>query len=216
VFARPTAFLFNFFMASKLDIANFALAEVAQIRITDLLEDNEPARLCNLHIDQAIREVLREGMWKSARSSAELAEIGTAPDFGWLKSFQLPNDYVRMVSFNDVDPDNVREELFELRGDQLFTDETSASIVYVRDLTIVDGDINAMGPLLTKACVLNLAVKLSWPLQQSRVLQEVLLSRYEQAIRKTKSADSREEFRPLVNRASSSAWVSSRYTSTNG
>ncbi len=203
-------------MASKLDLANFALAEVAEQQITDFLEDTTPARLVNLHFNQAIREVLREGLWKCARTSAVLAELTASPEFGWAKAYQLPNDILRLVSFNDIDPDDVREELFELRGDQLQTDETSAKIVYVRDLTIADGDINAMDALLTKACVLNLASKLAWPIQQSRTLQEALIARYGEALRKAKAADARDEFRPTVNRLTSSRWQNARYGSTAG
>lgn len=203
-------------MASKLDLANFALAEVAEQQITDFNEDSTPARLVSLHFNQAVREVLREGLWKCARTSAVLAELATAPDFGWAKAYQLPNDILRLVSFNDIDPDDVREELFEIRGDQLQTDETLAKVVYIRDLTIADGDINAMDALLTKAVVLNLASKLAWPLQQSRTLQENLLGRYGEALRKAKAADARDEFRPTVNRLTSSRWQNSRYGSTAG
>lgn len=204
-------------MASQLELVNMALAEVAEVApLSDINEDSTPARLARLHYDQAIREVLREGMWKAARTSAVLAQISPAPTFGWGYAYQLPNDFLRIVSFNDIDPDDVREELFEIRGDQLHTDETVAKVVYVRDLTIAQGDINAMDALLTKAAILNLATKLAWPLQQSRTLQENLELRYREALRRAKSADARDEFRPTVNRLSSSRWQGARFGSTAG
>lgn len=198
-------------MSSQIELVNMALAEVAEVApLTDINEDSTPARLVRVHYAASVREVLREGLWKAARTSAVLAELATAPDFGWAKAYQLPNDFVRLVSFNEISTDDVTEELFEIRGDQLLTDETVAKIVYVRDVTIGDGDINALDALLTRAVVLNLALKLAWPLQQSRTLQENLEIRFKEAMRRAKAADARDEFKPLVNRANSSRWIASR------
>ena len=199
-------------MSSQIELVNMALAEVAEVApLSDINEDSTPARLVRVHYAASVREVLREGLWKAARTSAVLAEITTAPEFGWDKAYQLPNDFVRLVSFNEISTDDVTEELFEIRGDQLLTDETEAKIVYVRDVTIAEGDINALDALLTRAVVLNLAMKLAWPLQQSRTLQENLELRFREAVRKAKAADARDEFKPLVNRSASSRWIGSRF-----
>lgn len=199
-------------MASQLELVNMALGEVAEVAaLTDINEDSTPARLVRLHYAASVREVLREGLWKSARASSALSLLSDAPAFGWAKAYQLPNDFVRLVSFNELTTDDVTEELFEIRGDQLLTDETVAKIVYVKDVTIGDGDINALDPLLTRAVVLNLAMKLAWPLQQSRTLQENLELRFREAVRKAKAADARDEFKPLVNRSASSRWIGSRF-----
>lgn len=204
-------------MASQIDLVNMALAEVAEVSpLSDINEDNTPARLVRLHYAASVREVLREGMFKSARTAAVLNLLATAPAFGWSRAYQLPNDFVRLVTFNELSTDDVTEELFEIRGDQLLTDETVAKIVYVRDVTIADGDINALDPLLTRAVILNLAMKLAWPLQQSRTLQENLEGGFREAMRRAKAADARDEFKPLVNRAHSSAWVAARSGSTAG
>jgi hypothetical protein len=197
-------------MATKLEIANLALAEVAEAQLTALDASSEASRLCVLHLPFSVREVLREGMWKCARASATLVAT-TAPGFGWANAYTLPADFIRLVSFNDVDPDDVREELFEIRGATLETDHTEAKIVYVKDLSTADAGVALMDALVTRAVVLNLASKLAWPLQQSRTLQENLLGRYMEAVRKAKAVDARDERRPLVNRESSSNWFNARY-----
>jgi hypothetical protein len=195
-------------------ICNYALAEVAQQRITSIDDATETARLCKLHLPQTIQEVLRSGKWKCAREEAELAELSDAPLFGWEHAFQLPTDFIRIVSLNDIDPDDVEEPLFEIRGTALYTDEESASLVYVKDL--YSANVGLMDPLLCKAVYLDLAAKLAWPLQQSRTLKEVLEAKAEQALRVARNVDSRDERAPLVNRVRQSSWVPSRSNSTNG
>jgi len=199
-------------MASLVQIANMALGEVGSEgqAITTIDDATTPARVCKRFIYQAIREALERGKWKCARKSAELAQITAAPDFGWDYVYQLPTDYIRLVSFNEVDSEEQDQELFERQRDTLLTDETTVSIIYIRDLTATGNDVNLMGPLLTKACYINLASKIAWSLQQSRTLKESLEESYEKALRAAKSANANEEFKPLTDPASGSRWLPSR------
>jgi hypothetical protein len=202
-------------MASLVEISNFALGEVAEQNIQTLDDATTPAIQCKRFIYQTIREVLSSAKWKCARDEAELAQDATAPLFGWEYSYNLPSDFLRIVSFNDVDPDNVVEELFEVRGRRLVTDEATCNIIYIKDMTL-DGSTGAMPPLMVKAVYLSLAAKLAWSIQQNRTLKEGLENAAEVSLRKAKSADAREEIRPLVNRATQSNWLQGRYSSTNG
>lgn len=203
-------------MASQLDICNFALAEVGQTDtiLTDLNVNTTSARLCSIHYRPAVQEVLREGMWKSARTLATLVQDTIGPEFGWKYSYKVPNDFLRIVFFNDVDSCDFNQELFEINGDRICTDETTVKIVYVRDLTIMEGDIGNADPLLVKSIYLNLANKMCWPLQQSRTLAEAIYARYGEALRRAKAADSRDERRPLANRLGQSNWIGARYYGT--
>lgn len=203
-------------MPSKTDICNFALGRVAEAQISNIDEANTPARLCKLHLDQTVREVLRRATWRSCRKRAALALSSTAPVFGWNKAYPLPVDFVRMVSFNDLDPENVTRPLFEIEGTDLLTDEGAANIVYVADITQETGGagFNRMDPLLTKAVATALAAKLAWPLQQSRTLQESLLQELENDIRKAGTAGARDAFEPLVNQRTESSWIDARNTGT--
>lgn len=203
-------------MPSLLEIANMALGEVAEQSITSLDDATTPARLCKKYIYQAIREALGKGKWKCARKAAELGQLTDAPAFGWTYAYQLPTDYIRLVSFNEVDTEEQDQELFERQGSKLLTDESTASIIYICDLSANGNDINLLSPLLAKACYLNLASKLAWSLQQSRTLRDSLTKDYQDALREAKAADSNEEFRPVVNPASGSRWIPSRFSSTNG
>lgn len=199
-------------MASLVEIANMALGEVGAEgqTITTIDDATTPARNCKRFIYQAIREALERGKWKCARKQVELARLTDAPLFGWTYAYQLPNDYIRLVSFNELDSEEQYQELYERQGSTLLTDESAVSIVYVRDLTATGSDVNLMGPLLTKACYVNLAAKIAWPLQQSRTLKESLEQDYEKALREAKSVNSTEEFKPVTDPASGSRWLAAR------
>lgn len=203
-------------MPSKTDICNFALGRVAEARITNIDESTEPARLCKLHLDQTVREVLRRSTWRSCRKRAALALSSTAPAFAWNKAYPLPVDFIRMVSFNDLDPENVTRPLFEIEGTDLLTDEGTANIVYVADITQETGGagFNKLDPLLVKAVATGLAAKLAWPLQQSKTLQESLLAEFESDIRKAGTAGARDAFEPLVNQLTESSWIDARNVGT--
>lgn len=203
-------------MASLVDIANFALGEVAEQTINTLEDSVKPAREAKRYIKQSIREVLAAGKWKCAREAAVLSQDATAPAFGWQYAYELPADFIRMVRFNDVDPDAVLNDLFEIRGTRIETDESICKIVYIEDLVFGDGDVGIMPPLMVKAVYLNLAAKLAWVMQQNRTLKEGLEEAAERALRRAKATDAQDEFMPLVDSSSTSQWIKGRIASTNG
>lgn len=192
---------------TQVSICNMALGEVAEQTITTLQDESTPARLCLQFFAQSVREALAEGLWKCARTRAVLTELSNAPLFGWSHAYQLPVDYIRTFTFNDTTCEEQLQELFEIQGNTLLTEETTVNLVYIRDLSREELDVNLMPPLLTKAVYLNLASKLAWPLQQSRTLKDKLEEDYMRAVMKAKMADSREDFRPTVNPASGSRWL---------
>jgi hypothetical protein len=205
-------------MASKTQICNYALALVAAESINSIDDATETARLCKLHLDQTTREILRLANWRSCRKRAVLVANATAPVFGWDVAYLLPTDWLRTISFNDIDPTNIRRELFEIENGELLTDEAEANIVYVADITTEAGGagFNRMDVLLTKVVYTALAAKLVWPLQQSRTLKESLEGSVLQYLKEAKSANARDAFAPLISPMDGSEWLSARETSTNG
>lgn len=203
-------------MASLLEIANSALDLVGQQQILSLDDPTAAARKANLHIRMAIAEVLGAARWTSAQKSAVLSQLSEPPAFGWAYHYQLPNDYISCVSLNEIDPTNVVRDLFEVRGRELFTDETEANLVYVCDLTLPGNDLGAASPLLAELFALKLATRLAWTFQQSRTLRESLLIEYGQKLAKAAARDAREGRRPIVNQLSESNWIRNRINSTDG
>ena len=205
-------------MASLVEIANSALAELGADTISTLDDAKTSARVCKAHIFDSIREVLAVAPWKCARTQAVLAQVIPAPTFAWTYGYQLPPDFISLVSFNEQTMDTCArmQYLFEIQGTILLTNESFCKIVYVKDLTINQGDVNSMPPLITRACVLNLAATISFPLMQSTTLKQELQRQFDQVIRKAAARDTVGSFSPTIPANSGSNWFRSIYGSTNG
>lgn len=203
-------------MANKTDIANFALNMVGQqVIIATLTDASVSARLCNLNIDQSIREVLYKGRWHNARARATLTQT-TAPSFEYTYAYLLPANYLRIHAFNDLTFEDDSYPLpYTIEGRLLLTNESVVQIVYIRDLTLPTEDVNVQNAELTALFVLSLAIKLCWPLQMDRSLRESLEATFERNLRSAKTNDSRNERKTLQNSLKDSSWLPARVSSTD-
>jgi hypothetical protein len=197
-------------MPSPTDLANFALGLVAEQRITSLTDDSEPARLCNLHLANTVREVLRGGLWRCARKRAVLTQNAVAPAFGWHYSYPLPPDFLRAVSLNETEPQDIEDTLWEIEGKELLTDENTASLIYISDVTTQTGGAgyNQLDAMCARAVYTSLAAKLAVALQGQAVnLHQSLLQQAELFIAKANVVNMRDACEPLMNRTTGSGWI---------
>lgn len=203
-------------MSSKIDICNHALGLVAEQRITTIDDNNEPARLCKLHLESTVREVLSLADWRSARRRAVLAKLTAAPAFGYANQFVLPAGWLRTVSFNDVYQGYMLQELFTIEDGNLLTDESTVSLLYIQDVTIItsDGGYGKLDALLARTIEFALAAKLAWPLQQNATLMEKLEQQFEQSLIRAKGKNARDGFDSKVASSSQSEWNAARSTGT--
>lgn len=203
-------------MADLLYIANAALDLVGNATITSLDDGSPSAKKAKLHIVQAVREVLALGAWKSAKKQAVLAQLTDAPLFGWTYAYQLPNDYVGMILFNNTNPKNQLRPIYDIQGKVLLTDESTASLEYVCDLTMPGNDISAASAPMTELMAIKLAQKLAWGFQQARTLKESLEQEYQLKRRVALAKDAKETRDVLPNPAAESSWLRDRHISTSG
>jgi hypothetical protein len=197
-------------MADLLYVANGALDMVGQGVILSL-EDNTPAaKSCALHVRQAVRETLALGKWKSAQAIAVLAQLTDAPAFGWSYQYQLPNDYLRMVAFNDDDSYNKQLDLYDIQGTLLLTEASEVNLTYIKDLSANTADMGQAHPLLIELMVVKLAQKLAWPRQQSKTLRADLMNEFTMRRRAALAADAQETRKVLVSPGSESTWLRRR------
>lgn len=194
-------------MPNLIDICNQALAQVGESKIETLEDQTQAGRLCKLYAKDVVRRVLESGTWRAARQSADCAKLSTNPPFGWASAFQLPVDFLRLVSFNDIDTDDLREELFEVQGSLILTDEGQAKIVYVRDLCYSADTVALMGPSLATACVYELAAILAPPFQRSASQVDMFKQLAAQARREAKAKDAQEQRRPITDSGLDSRWL---------
>lgn len=88
-------------MASKVSIANRALAKLGEERILLLTDDVKAARTLNGMFDDVRDAELRRARWKFAIKRDGLPALVAAPAWGYQRQFPLPADYLAMVQVND-------------------------------------------------------------------------------------------------------------------
>lgn len=169
------------------------------------------------------------GGWPPGNTNYNVTDSGLSPDgnamaFGdpqMAYAFQLPQDYLRLVRFNDVDSATTSYPFWEIRADILWTNQTVAFLEYVRDVTMpgVTGanppTIGTLDPDLQDCIAKGLAARLAWVFQQSQKLQQQLVQEYDRMLSRALAIDARSEKVALVSPYISSAWIRSRWVSTN-
>jgi hypothetical protein len=157
--------------------------------------------------------------------------IDSGPDEAWngpqmgdpqmAYAFQLPQDYLRIVRFNDVDSSSTSYPFWAIRADLLWTNQTVAYLEYVRDVTMsgVQGSnpptIATLDPDLQECIVVGLAARLAWVYQQRTDLQDKLKQEFERLMARALAVDSRSEKVALRSPYIDSSWIRSRWVSTN-
>ena len=156
-------------------IANLALARLGNSTITDITEDTEVARACQLLYEPTRRELLRSHRWNFAQKRATLTQLDDAPAFGWDHAYQLPSDYIRVCEVGESEHGDVISERFIVEGQQLLTNADEVKLVYVYDCT----NVSIFDPLFVEAFAVKMAVKLCDTLRGSSSQAEKLAVEYD-------------------------------------
>jgi hypothetical protein len=199
---------------TKTDICNYALSLIGEQVATDIENEDEGqhAVWANRLYLPTKREVLRMHTWGCARARVELAAQTAGPEFGYAFAYALPADCLRIVTINDIDPNDVSHYVYERIGGSIYTDEVFLKLDYV-SANVTEDRLDA---LLAQCIYFLLASKLAWAIQQARTLREEMKAEFERALTEARYVDSTERKRPVANQRRTSNWVRSRYNSTNG
>jgi len=174
---------------SRKQIYNNALSKVCRKRISSVDEESFESNLCNSLYDTALIEVLWEHSWSSAIKRIKLVETAGNPLFAYEKSFQLPNDYIRLVqAYKSTDNQDFDFE-WELSG-KLFL--ANYSDVYIKYISLPTSD-ESMNMPLTTVVTHKLAIALSYPMKADESREAQLVNQYESLVLpRAKSVDSME------------------------
>lgn len=174
-------------MASKVDIANFALALYGEPPITDLTEENRAARVMNLMFDSVRDAVLRAHKWNFAIKRAKPSKILVAPAFGFANAYPLPTDFLKMIDFNNVNEDHYQMEQVD---DQrvIATDSDIAEIKYVARVT----DTTLYDSTFIQALAARLAADTVYAVTNSAALEDTLWERYNDKLDEARAMDGQE------------------------
>lgn len=150
--AAPTA---------AVEICNLALDLLKQDAITSIDSPTGGTDvICARWYDHVRRATLRKHPWNFAATRTTLTPNATAPAFGYSQAFDLPNDFIRLLTIGDDTIDNLQGQ-YQLEDGQLlfsYADDSSLKIRYVYDFT----NVALMDPLFVDVLAAELALRIAY------------------------------------------------------
>ena len=196
-------------MASKLTIWNKSLRKIGEARITSLTEDSVNARLLQDTYEEDKNAVLEMHSWKFARKEYECGLNGGITPTAWDHSYELPNDFIKIIYFNNTEAFDRQAIGFDVLGDTLLTNEDTAKIVYTSSTTLE----GLFSPLFVEALTTYMAMNNSYNRTKSQPLMDRLSQAFERQLARAKVADSAMDTTPPPSRLSFPN-VGARYSGT--
>lgn len=167
---------------STTDIANLALDHISQKPVTDITADGATSKeeqILHRWYDQSRLVLLQMYDWNFAIKRVVLAELDTPPPFGFEEAYQLPSDYVQLLTVGDLYYEYYKEHAIE--GDQLLSRYSYSLIDGLPIRYICDfKNVARMSPLFIQALSLLLAANVCYQIKNNtqevqRLKQEFLL-----------------------------------------
>lgn len=150
---------------SPVDICNLALDDLKQAPINSITTPvTNTEKVCARNYDNVRRECLFAHPWKFAITRIQLTpNTGTTPLFGYAYAYDLPTDYIRLVTVGDDYIGDLRttfevesNQLLAVAGDVTF-DGTTKDVRYMRDVV----DVTKFSPGFVTYLRLKLAIRMS-------------------------------------------------------
>lgn len=182
---------------SQVQLANAALQLVGAAAIAALEEDTEQARLINRCYVPLLDARLRDGDWNFAVRRVALAQLATAPAYGYSYQYQLPQDpyCLRVLDTNldDDEPYEIETVVVDSDGGSatyrvILSNQGSVSIRYLARIT----DPTLMDPLFAHAFKYDLAFEVAYPISRNAQLQANLAEERKSAWQRARSRDGQE------------------------
>jgi hypothetical protein len=193
-------------ITSETDIGNLALDLLSAGTVQDIVTPTSPTEeLLNRWYDQVRQTILRAHPWNFASKRAVIAASGTAPDFGFSAAFPVPNDFLRLLSIQDADGNDIQAPNFRMEfvGNQrciLFNSEAGAlRLRYVFDIT----DVSKFDPLFVTLFAHELAIAIAYKVTESNGNVERVAALIKQAGSLARSIDGQESPPIMIQRSKS-------------
>lgn len=178
-------------MASVVDICNQALTKNGAATITDLLDDTRNAQVMNAIYEAKRDAELAAHPWTFAITRTKIPALSTAPSFGWLRSFPLPTDCLRVVEVDEffVAYDSSAGPEFEIEASAILSDYASPlKLRYVQRVT----NAGLFSALFAEALACRLAAESAEKITQNLSKREAAWAEYKQAIAAARRANAIE------------------------
>ena len=185
-------------MASKVDIANFALNSIGASTISSLTENTKAAIVINQRFDSVRDAVFRSHPWNSLITRATLSKDSSSPTFGYENQFILPTDpfCLRVLEFSNgtltYPMDNMTSidgsPVFVIEGRKLLTNEGTVKIKYVGQVT----DTTQYDSNLTETLSARLAHEICYAITGSTSLMTQTYQLYQEKLKEARFVDATE------------------------
>lgn len=181
---------------SPVDICNLALDDLKQRPIVNIeTPSSDTEFVCARNYDNVRREALFAHPWKFAIFRTQLTpNPSTTPLFGYAYAYDLPNDYIRMISVGDDYIGDLRQEreiennqILAQAGDVIF-DGTTLDVRYMRDIT----DVTKFSPGFVTYFRLLLAIRMSNKFSTSAVIKKGLMDDFQEVQTAAKAINGQE------------------------
>tara|TARA_R100001594_G_scaffold22636_3_gene43894 strand:+ start:1412 stop:2017 length:606 start_codon:yes stop_codon:yes gene_type:complete len=185
-------------MASKVDIANFALNSIGASTISSLSENTKAAIVINQRFDSVRDSVFRSHPWNSLITRATLSQDSSAPNFGYTYQYVLPTDpyCLRVLEFSNgtltYPMDNMTSTdgspVFVIEGRKLLTNEGTVKIKYIGQVT----DTTQYDSSLIDTLAARLAHEVCYAITGSTSLTNTTYSLYQEKLKEARFVDATE------------------------
>lgn len=183
-------------MASKVEIANRALAKIGDKRVTSLDDDSKQAREAKAAFDIVRDSELRARRWSFSIKRTTLAALADAPAFGYAYQYQLPTDCLRILEVGDTYPGgdltsyrNGPGAEYAIEGRTILTNYAAPlKLRYSAQIT----DTGLYDATFVEALACKLAVELATPLSASETRKNSAWNDYKEAIAAARRANAIE------------------------
>lgn len=148
---------------SPTELGNLALDELRQKPITSIEPPyTDIEKLVARQYDIAREFVFRNTIPNFAKTRATCPRLAEAPLFDFTDAYQMPNNYIRLLSVDDVDDMRQRDH-YDITGRSILMNKAGAVSIDLRFVADVL-DISKWEPNFRDAVVLKLAANLAYPI----------------------------------------------------
>ncbi len=189
-------------MASLVSIANAALDKVGASPITSFTQGTKNANFINRRYAELRDSLLETHPWNWAVKSVKLALLADTPVVKFDYAYQLPADFIRVVSVHDSDQGGSVVD-HKIRDNRIEAVSSQAWLIYISRVT----DPNIMSPLFRNALASLIAIEAATAITESRTLREDMVKQHGKDLRRARSADSISD---LPDRMPPGSWFTAR------
>jgi len=201
---------------SAVEICNLALDHIKVDGTDQVTNLDDPSinleEVCARWYDATRRNLLRRHGWNFAIKRAIITKDATAPAFEFSDAYNLPNDYIRLVSLGaagEFDDYVVENNQILMDRSDLYDSGDDLKIRYIYDHT----SVAKFDPMFVTLLSLFLARELAYKLSGSNTVVQRLDNRIDTEIVDAFAADGQE--RP-PKRIEKSKWTSKRFFGGRG